>query len=1631
MSILRRLRAWPVLAAFAMAAASAQEVIPDFYRDPGLYPNRDYVNQGANEHIDPFTGALEWHYVDLHLPGNGGFDLKVVRSYNSASVDPVNPAASDTPIGLGWTMHFGRVLKTRSTNICVNTNAQSVLDNPVLELPDGSRQVLAFTGSVSPLLLTTQRWRADCSSSGTGGLVVYSPEGTRYDMTQQVNVGTGLNPVYAWYTTRITDRNGNFATVQYGTGATPQVTSVTASDGRSISFTWADAGTSARRITAISAAGQTWSYGYDLIPGTTDKYFLTSVTRPDGLAWRYAYNGRIDPTPGAYVMSQATYPQGGSLSYSWGFVWFDNQANPSSRSTVVTGKTRSAGGSWSFSYQPGSPGNYDTTVATTPSGTITWRHVGPNYSTAGTVWMVGLLVSKAMGGDAQIETYTWDKQRISTENNARPGAFLTKVDIGEVNAPVLAQRVIKRNGARYSTQWSGFDTYGNPTTVIESGPNGGSRSTSLLWWINASKWIVRQLQNESGSGATVSRSFDGNGNLTSETRNGITTSHTYDGQGNRTTTTFPRGLTHSYSNYVRGIAQSESQPEGVSISRSVSDAGNVTSETDGEGHTTRYGYDGLNRVTSVSLPAGSGISVSWGATSRTATRGALSQTLTWNGFGDITSVTLGGITRNFSVDALGRRTFESNPGASVGTSYTYDILDRVTRITHADGSSRSIVYGAATRSVADERGRVTSYAYRGYGQPEPEVVMAITAPEAAASVSIARNAHDLVTAVTQGGVTRSHGYNGSDQLTSVTEPETGTTSYGRDAAGNMTSRAVGASGTTSYSYDGQNRLVSVTYPGDTPSTVQTYDRTHRMRTATSTAGSRTFAYDANGNLTSETMTVDGRAFTAAYAYNDRDQLTAITYPQSGRTVSYAPDVLGRPTQVSGYVNSVAYWPSGHVNRITYANASSSTYGEDSRMRLTGLRATGADGRSIMDSAYGYDGAGNLTTIRDAVTPSTYDRSFAYDGINRITAAMGPWGAGSISYDGRGNILSQAWGSSSLTYNYDGTQRLSTISGTRNGTFDYDALGNVIRTPEATYSYDGVPNLRCAYCTDGSRRIAYAYDATQRRASVTAGGTTTYEMHGSNGQLLMEFTPALANQLVEHIYLGGHRIATRESGGLATTAATLRVSPNPVNVGQSVTLTAIIEGTSPTGSVTFSGANGPLGTATLNAGQASLVVSFPAAGTQALSVLYGGDVGNRPSASATVSLVVNALPTSVSLTATPSAAPAGEAALLTATVTGGNATGTVTFLDGTATVGTATLNAGTASLPVTFTAGTHTLRARYDGDAAYQGSTSPELTLQVAPPREATTTSLVATPNPGTQGEAVQLTATVTGEGIRGEMSFLDGDLVLGTAAMVGNTATLRSVFLTLDTRHLSARYSGSSTHKPSTSQVVDLTVVERPAVSTITLVASTAQARLDVPLTLTATVTGRRPAGSVTFSDGERTLGSAPLVDGVAMLTLALTDAGSHSFTARYAGDASNLASASTPLALPATGPSPAVATWLTPAQGVVGASQAVTIKVRVAPASDGALPCDTTLGCGFGSFGKVRFLAGTTVLGEVEVASDGDGFAAQMAWTAPATGEVTLRAQYLGTKFNAPTQAADLTVLPITMPTLSAPIIRLPRLGF
>lgn len=272
-------------------------------------------------------------------------------------------------------------------------------------------------------------------------------------------------------------------------------------------------------------------------------------------------------------------------------------------------------------------------------------------------------------------------------------------------------------------------------------------------------------------------------------------------------------------------------------------------------------------------------------------------------------------------------------------------------------------------------------------------------------------------------------------------------------------------------------------------------------------------------------------------------------------------------------------------------------------------------------------------------------------------------------------------------------------------------------------------------------------------------------------------------------------------------------------------------------------------------------------------------------------------TGTSLSTSASSLTAGQSLTLTATVTGSGATGTVQFTDNGANLGAAVaLSNGTASLSTSaLAAGSHSLAASYSGDATHQPSTSAAASVTVL---VASSTGLSVTPASITIGQAVTLTASVSGNNPGGTVQFKDGSADLGGPVSVSNgSASLStSLFNGTGTHTLSAVYSGDAAHTASTSATASLTV--GPSGSSTSLGVSPGQPAPGEAVTLTATVTGYQPGGSVNFFDGSTSLGSATLSNGSASLTVSALAEGSHNLSASYSGDANNNASTSASVVL-------------------------------------------------------------------------------------------------------------------------------------
>jgi streptogramin lyase len=227
-------------------------------------------------------------------------------------------------------------------------------------------------------------------------------------------------------------------------------------------------------------------------------------------------------------------------------------------------------------------------------------------------------------------------------------------------------------------------------------------------------------------------------------------------------------------------------------------------------------------------------------------------------------------------------------------------------------------------------------------------------------------------------------------------------------------------------------------------------------------------------------------------------------------------------------------------------------------------------------------------------------------------------------------------------------------------------------------------------------------------------------------------------------------------GTTSTTTTLTASPTSITVGTSVKLTATVAPasgtTAPTGTVTFNSGGKTLGTGTLSNGVATYATTALPVGTDSITATYTatGSFGNSSSntVQVTVAPLATLTATTTTLTSSNANAAAGASVTFTATVTPATpvATGTVTFSDGTTTLGTGTLNSmGIATYTTTsLAAGTHSIIAAYGGDTTHSGSTSSALTEMISP---AAAASFTITANPTSlsiqQGQSGTVQFTLT------------------------------------------------------------------------------------------------------------------------------------------------------------------------------------------------------------------------------------------------------------------------------------------------
>lgn len=265
---------------------------------------------------------------------------------------------------------------------------------------------------------------------------------------------------------------------------------------------------------------------------------------------------------------------------------------------------------------------------------------------------------------------------------------------------------------------------------------------------------------------------------------------------------------------------------------------------------------------------------------------------------------------------------------------------------------------------------------------------------------------------------------------------------------------------------------------------------------------------------------------------------------------------------------------------------------------------------------------------------------------------------------------------------------------------------------------------------------------------------------------------------------------------------------------------------------------------------------------------------------------------------------GKAVPIRAVVVGQSPTGKVRFkeryseISSDITIGA--VNAGVSDASFSFTpaaAGEFAFGAAYTGDVQNAAATSELPLRHVVSVVQANTATRIDAPVSSEIGTELRLVAQVSGSRPGGTVQFhRDGTHVGAPVPVIADQAALAVVGLGIGQFTFTATYSGDSANQPSTSPVFLHRVID-----IATSVASLASAANPVPLgdvvTLTATVSGTSPSGTVTLREGAVTVGTpVSLVEGRATFVLQNLGAGLHVFTVDYPGDASNTSATSNAL---------------------------------------------------------------------------------------------------------------------------------------
>ncbi|MET8131358.1 LamG-like jellyroll fold domain-containing protein [Streptomyces sp. NPDC005251] len=572
------------------------------------------------------------------------------------------------------------------------------------------------------------------------------------------------------------------------------------------------------------------------------------------------------------------------------------------------------------------------------------------------------------------------------------------------------------------TSHSTYDTDGDLLSVTD--PTGAVTQATY-------DYLGRQLtstdveRRPSQAAYTTVNHYDAPGGLLSSSvsPNSVTTSFTYNAAGEQTKVVDGANNATQYAYDLDGRPSKVTNPDNTYATTAYDAFGNTTG-------TAEYDSTGMVRRTTSS---------------------------TYDPAGNLTSATDGnGHTTNFTLDATGMVTKEVQPvaaGQSITTSFGYDAVGNLTRFTDGNG------YDASGNPVAGHDW-LTTYNKWGLPESQIEPSTPTYPAVADRTYTTVYDGGGRVSKqLSPGGVSVVDSYDSTTgdltrQTGSGAEAATADHTYSYDSDGRITSAAAPGTDDT-FSYDDRGDLLTTAGPSGTSSFA--YSGDGQMTSRTDAAGTSAYGYDTAGRL--KTINDAATGSTATVGYNTMSLPSTISYGtgKAGRSLQYdwahrlTGDTLTKPA--GGTEASIAYGYDLNDNETSktttgFAGAATNTYTYDWADRLASWN------NGTTTATYGYDNAGNRTRVgadtytynaRNELTSDGHS-TYSYTARGTLSSTTNGGQTSTTAADAFNRVTT----SGTKTYTYDGLGRMLTAGiGGSNQTFTYTGMGNDLASDGGT------------------------------------------------------------------------------------------------------------------------------------------------------------------------------------------------------------------------------------------------------------------------------------------------------------------------------------------------------------------------------------------------------------------------------------------------------------------------------------------------------------------------------------------------------------------------------------------------------